>query len=203
MTTPLIERFLAAARQETALSLQSLCDEIGAAESSVLLPEGEHLRFFASTNPILPRPTTPRTPIGASFSGAAFRSGQTLAVADAAGKAQHFGAVDAATKTETHEFAAIPIVDREVLGVLTLVNRSSASGQPKPFDLNELRRAETFARELAPALRWVARLLGAGGAQGADDAADAELHAALAPLNPAERRIVALLASALVENRGR
>jgi predicted RNA-binding protein Jag len=49
-------------------------------------------------------------------------------------------------------------------------------------------------------LRQIAGLLGAGGA---DEAAEAELSAALSPLNPAERRIVASLASALVENRGR
>lgn len=200
MSIALIERFLAAARSETAQSLKEFCAAVGAAEASVLLPSGHELTFFASTNPLLMSQAALRTPINASFSGAAFRSGQTLAVADAAGKAQHFGAVDAATQEATHEFAAVPIIDGVVVGVLTLVNRAAQHSGPKPFDLNELREAERFARDAAPALRLFAGLNGVDAAQ---RAGEASLGAALQRLHPSERRVVTALASALIANRGR
>jgi GAF domain-containing protein len=188
-----------------ARALASLCEDVAAAESSILLPvDDAELGFFASTNPALMMPHAPRVPINASFSGIAFRTGQTIAVADAATQTTHFGAVDALTKSRTREFAAIPIADRAVAGILTLVNRVAPDpDHARPFALAELRRAEAVAAELAHAFALVPGLLGPAQRPG-DRAAplEQELAAGLALLNDAERRIVRALADALVQNRG-
>src|SRR5579863_2490065 len=124
MAGALAERLVQATRQELARTLAELCREVGAAESSVLLPEGNaELTFFASTNAALMQPNAPRVPIIASFSGIAYSTGQTIAVADATRQEPHFKAVDKLVGLPTHEFAAIPFAQRKVLGILTLVNR--------------------------------------------------------------------------------
>jgi hypothetical protein len=158
--------------------------------------------FFASTNAALMRPDAPSVPVNASFSGIAYRTGQTIAVADAAGQAQHYEAVDAVTKQRTHEFAAIPIMERGVLGVLTLFNRANRAGRAEPFTLPELRRAETFAREIARAfLRLPGLRGGEAGEESLAQSLDAEFVVQLLRLNDAERRIAHSLVDALIENR--
>src|ERR1700689_425173 len=113
MSPSLIDRLMNAAKAEFARGLDELCKEIGAAESSILVPAGDpELAFFASNNPALMTAQAPRVPINASFSGIAYRTGQTLAVADAAGQKQHFGAVDTVPRERTREFAAIPMGER-------------------------------------------------------------------------------------------
>ncbi len=205
MSETLIVRLISAARLELARKLEDLCREIGAAESSVLLPAGDReLEFFASTNPGLLKPEVPRVPINASFSGIAYRTGQTLAIADAAGHAQHFEAVDAVTKERTHEFAAIPIAARETFGVLTLVNRAQPADRSRPFSLAELRRAESFSREAAEAFERLPGLRGGGTGEGGGQlAVGSELAAELSRLSAAERRVVRSLVDALIENRAR
>ena len=203
MAGSLVERLIDAAREALADELKRLCRDVGAAESSILIPAGAgELRFFASNNPGLMQADAPRVPINASFSGVAFRTGQTIAVADAAGQKQHFGAVDAATKERTREFAAIPIVGDEVLGVLTLMNRADAGADSKPFSLAELRLAEGFARQAATAFRRLPGLRDAGpAAEAARRSLGPELFDSLMRLDEAERRVVRALADALVANR--
>lgn len=203
MSELLMERLVQAARQELARALAEFCAEIGAAESSILLPNGTDLVFFASTNPTLMQQGAPRVPISASFSGIAYRTGQTMAVADAASQASHFKAVDKLVASRTREFAAIPLADRAVLGVLTLVNRAvSGTGEARPFSLVELRRAQTVASDMAHAL---ARLPGLTGAELHDnDLArnfGVEFGADLALLKDGERRVVHALVNALIQNR--
>ena len=137
MANALAQRLLDLARQELARTLAGLCHEVGAAESSILLPRGDaELVFFASSNPVLMQPGAPAVPIIASFSGLAYRTGQTIAFADAANQPPHFKAVDEMVGAPTREFAAIPFSGRIVLGVVTLVNRASAAGDyRRPFTL--------------------------------------------------------------------
>lgn len=198
------KRLMEGARQEMARTLTALCGDVGAAESSILLPRGDGgLFFFASSNPALMQPGIPIVPISTSFSGLAFRSGQTIAFADAATQAPHFKAVDDLVGQQTHEFAAVPISDRTTLGIITLVNRpASQTGGSRPFDLTELRHAEAVAREMANPIALLAGLLGvAFSEQDSGDALDADLLAELALLNESERRVVHSLASALIQNR--
>jgi hypothetical protein len=205
MDESLTERLMTATRQELARTLSALCAEVGAAESSILLPANDtDLLFFASSNPALMRPDVPLVPINASFSGIAFRTGQTIAVADAASQTQHYKAIDERVASRTREFAAIPCAERSVLGVLTLVNRAARDADaPAPFSMAELRRAETFATEMAHAIGLIPGLVGTG-ARDTDHmgALDADFVDDLASLTQAERRVVQALVSALIENRG-
>ena len=201
MTHTLQQRLVLALRQDLARSLSALCSEVGAAESSILLPRGEgELYFFASSNPVLLQPGVPTVPIGTSFSGLAFRSGQTIAFADAATQAPHYKAVDEMVGTKTHEFAAIPISGRTTLGVLTLVNRATLQDQPVPFEIGELRRGEALARDMAQPIALLSGLVG-GTAEPEAGSLEADLLADLALLDPGERRVVHSLASALLQNR--
>jgi hypothetical protein len=205
MDESLTERMVTAARQELGRTLSALCAEVGAAESSILLPANDtDLIFFASSNPALMRPDVPLVPISASFSGIAFRTGQTIAVADAASQTQHYKAIDERVASQTREFAAIPCAERSVLGVLTLVNRAARDGDaPAPFSMAELRQAETFATTIAHVIGLMPGLIGTG-ARDTDQmrALDSEFVADLGSLTQAEQRIVQALVSALIENRG-
>ena len=203
MPATLTQRLVELTRQELARTLAGLCQDVGAAESSILLPRGDaDLVFFASTNPVLMQPGAPSVPIIASFTGLAYRTGQTIAFADAANQPSHFKAVDDLAGSKTREFAAIPFSDRSVLGVITLVNRAgSADGTRQPFSIHELRRAEALAQEVAHPVALLAGLAGMVVANAGGDALDPELAADLASLNQAERRVVHALASALLQNR--
>jgi hypothetical protein len=204
MDGSLTERLVTATRHELARSLVGLCGELGAAESSILLPASDtDLMFFASSNPALMAADMPLVPINSSFSGIAFRTGQTMAVADAASQTQHYSAVDQRVATRTREFAAIPCAERSVLGVLTLVNRATRDGDaPAPFTVPELHRAEVFARDIAHAIGMLPGLAGAASAD-ADhmQALDADFVADLGMLTQSERRVVQALVSSLIENR--
>jgi hypothetical protein len=204
MQTALTERLVEAAKLELARTLAGLCREVDAAESSILLPQDDtDLVFFASSNPALMQPGAPLVPIMASFTGIAFRTGQTIAVADAASQASHYKAVDELVGSRTREFAAIPFGEPTVLGVLTLVNRPSRTqGETRPFALAELRKAEAFGGELARALAPIIGLTGSA-AQGGDLAQrlGAEFATDLAQLDEPERRIVRALVGALIQNR--
>jgi len=204
MATMLMDRLLRATREELARTLEAFCREVGAAESSILLPVGDtELVFFASTNPALMQPGAPRVPIMASFSGIAFRTGQTVAVADAASQASHYKAVDDLVGSKTREFAAVPFADRVVLGVLTLMNRATRNqGASSPFTIAELRSAGVLGGEIASAITLFAGITGAT-SHGDEPAQgfDRELTADLARLNDQERRIVRAVVSALIENR--
>jgi hypothetical protein len=204
MSGAVMERLVQATREELARTLAALCAEIGAAESAILLPRDDtDLVFFAATNAILMQANAPRVPISASFTGIAYRTGQTIAVADAASQTQHFKAVDELVASRTREFAAIPITERRVLGVLTLVNRVVADGgAASPFGLAELRQAEALAREIAAALVQLPGLTGAPAAEG-DPAhtLGAEFVEDLLQLHAGERRIAHAVVEALIQNR--
>ena len=201
MSGSLMDRLQQAARQEIVQALTALCHDAGAAESSILLPRDEDsLAFFASSNAALMHPGIPAVPIAASFAGLAFRSGQTLAYADASQQAAQFKAVDQAVGQATHEYAAVPIIGRTTLGVLTLVNRpQSAAGGSAPFTLEELRRAESAAQALAAPLGWLGGLDGTADNQ--PDGLSSDLLADLLLLSEPERRVVHSLANALLQNR--
>jgi hypothetical protein len=204
MAGALADRLVQATREELARTLVELCREIGAAESSVLLPEGHaELAFFASTNAALTHPGAPRVPIMSSFSGIAYNTGQTIAVADATRQEPHFKAIDELVGRQTHEFAAIPFAERRVLGILTLVNRAApVTGASRPFNMGELRRAEALANEIGHAIALLPGL--AAIVPEASDTARtlaSELVADLQRLTDGERRIVHAVVNALVHNR--
>lgn len=131
--------------------LRALCPRVDAAESSILRPQGDSdLVFFVSTNPTLMAANVPKVPIGGSFAGIVFRTGQMVAVADAEQRPGHFVGIDTVVGRATREYAALPIADGTALfGVLTLVNRATvAEHGTRPFSVDELRMAQQAASEL-------------------------------------------------------
>ena len=200
MADAITQRLLDVARQELARTLAGICATIGAAESSILLPRGEgDLYFFASSNPSLMGPAAPVVPTGASFTGLAFRTGQTIASADAAGQEMHNKAVDEHVGFQTHEFAAIPIYDQSVVGVLTLVNRPAGS-PPRPFAMAELAQATELAQALGRPLALLASLADES-TPDSGGTLDPALAADLALLTVPERRLVHDLANSILQNR--
>jgi GAF domain-containing protein len=200
------DRLLEATRGVLAGMLGETRDAAGAAEASLLLPRGEdEMVFFASTNPALTGADVPSVPISRSFAGLAWRTGQTIAYADAAQQAAHFDSVDRHVRTRTREYAAIPCpaqgADHAVgiAGVLTLVNRPEPGEASRPFSPAELRHAETLAGAMAQPLGIVAGLL-SGSAAGAG-AIEPALLSDLEGLTEAERRVVHDLIVSLISNR--
>jgi len=204
MSDLLTDRLRLAMREELVRTLGALCHEVGAAESSILLPRNDtELVFFASTKPALTQPDAPSVPIVASFSGVAYRTGQTIALADAASQASHFKGVDAVVGSRTREFVAVPLAERTVLGVLTLVNREVTDAtESLPFGIAELRRAEAQGIEIARAIALLPGLIGiAPHEQDLVETLGAEFAGDLALLNHAEQRIAHAVVSALLQNR--
>jgi hypothetical protein len=101
----------------------------------------------------------------------------------------------------TREFAAIPLVDRKVLGVLTLVNRAHPGDAARPFSLAELRRAETRAGDIAKALALLPGLKTGGADADLLESLGADLVADLEQLDARERGIAHSLVTALLQNR--
>jgi hypothetical protein len=184
-------------------SLAELCTAIDAAESSVLRPVGEaELSFFISTNPGLTGPAVPKVPIGASFAGIVFRTGQMLAMADAVRQPGHFGGIDTAVGRATREYAALPIAQgTAMLGVLTMVNRAGGGAQSvQPFTVQELKQAQHTAFALAGPLAILDQLNGIGLQSQRDDLREAfgeGFVGDLLALNYTGRRVVRGLVAAL------
>jgi GAF domain-containing protein len=183
--------------------LVELCTAIGAAESSVLRPMSEaELGFFVSTNQGLTGPSVPKVPIGASFAGIVFRTGQMLAMADAVRQPGHFGGVDAVVGRATREYAALPIaLGTAMLGVLTVVNRAAAGAQQvRPFTVEELKQAQRTAIALAGPLAILDQLDGSPLQSHRDSPREAfgeDFVGDLLALNETGRRVVRGLVAAL------
>jgi GAF domain len=203
MSGSMMERLVEATKQELVRALGELAAKVGAAESSILLPKDDaELVFFASTNPALMRAETPHVPINSSFSGIAYRTGQLFAVADASTQTPHFKAVDEHLRYATHEFAAIPLAHRQVLGVLSLVNRTApARDGMRGFGVAELQQAQAFATDTA---RTLEQLPGLAGIEPQDEITQllgSEFVADLRLLSKAELRVAHALTNALIQNR--
>lgn len=198
----------AAGRQALLRILSELCAGINAAESSILRPDTDaELTFFVSTNPELIGPSMPKVPIGGSFAGIVFRTGQMLAVADAERQQGHFEGIDTAVGRATREYAALPIAnDSGLLGVLTLVNRTTASEQgTRPFTIDELRTAQQAASELAGPLAILDNLdvnLSPSRRDSVHEAFGEDFVRDLLALDETGRRVVRCLVGALPHDLG-
>ena len=202
------EVLVAAGRQALLQQLTTLCARIGAAESSILRPEGDaDLGFYVSTNQQLIGPSVPKVPIGGSFAGIVFRTGQMVAVADAERHPGHFEGIDAAVGRATREYAALPIADEAaLLGVLTIVNRAAAGDEgARPFSVDELRMAQQAASELAAPLAILDNLdrsLSQSGRDSVREAFGDDFIRDLLALDETGRRVVQCLVTALPHNLG-
>ncbi len=194
---------VAAGRQALLRSLSELCSAIGAAESSILRPmSDEELSFFVSTNPELIGPAVPKVPIGGSFAGIVFCTGQMVAVADAGRQAGHFEGIDTAVGRATREYAALPIANEMgLIGVLTVVNRVTAGEEgTRPFTVDELRTAQQTASALAGPLAILDNLGGSLSPARRDNVREAfgdDFIRDLLALDETGRRVVRCIVGAL------
>jgi GAF domain-containing protein len=195
------EVLLDAGRQALLRTLAALCADVGAAESSILRPAGEaDLGFFVSTNPALMASTVPTIPIGGSFAGIVFRTGQMLAVADAESQPGHFGGIDTVVGRATREYAALPIPDgARLLGVLTVVNRAMSGQGPRPFTVDELDSACRMAIALAGPIATLDNILSPSRE---DDVRGAGFVSDLLSLDETGRRVVRSVVAALIPELG-
>ena len=196
----------AAGRQALLTRLGALCARINAAESSILRPQGSsELVFFISTNPMLMVADVPKVPIGESFAGIVYRTGQMVAVADAERQPGHFAGIDTVVGRATKEYAALPIADGSaLLGVLTIVNRASAEQGTRPFSIDELRIAQEVASELVGPVAVLDTLDRSPAATNRDrivEAFDDDFVSDLLALDARGRRTVRAVVAALVHDQ--
>jgi GAF domain-containing protein len=133
---------------------------VGAAEGSILVPDGEQdLRFLVSHSPASARLAGLRVPIAGSIAGYVLGTGQMTAVGDLQeqGSPQFYAEIDRQVGVATRTYLVVPILlGSRVSGVATYVNRPS---QPpyQPFQQHEMEEARKFAALEAVLLRHLER----------------------------------------------
>jgi hypothetical protein len=145
----------------------------------------------------------PPVPIAMSFAGVVFRTGQLIATANASSQSGHFGDVDKVVGVTTREFAAIPIGSgRTPLGVLNLVNRAGSPSTAQPFQVDELRRAQRVAVDLAEPLAIFSSIETRGGDLELSDEPIDELLSEIRGLDSEGRRLIREMTRALSRQQG-
>lgn len=114
--------------------------------AGILTPAGEDsLRFFEATDDIFTASDFPLIPVGSSIAGFVFLSGQSMGLDDAQQSSHFYAEIDEKSGFHTKEYLATPVVlGRNVLGVLTIANRSEAMDNPM-FSRGEFRLADQYA----------------------------------------------------------
>ncbi|MAS92464.1 MAG: hypothetical protein CMO55_04640 [Verrucomicrobiales bacterium] len=146
------EGILADAAEMLRQLVRDTCDEISAAEGSILVASDDMtvLRFLVSINPALD-PSDITVPVDGSVSGYVFSSRQAMAKIhpDSPGQSK----VDKAANIETKYLLAVPIVDDDrVYGVATFVNRKGEN-EDTPFSVKDLKTAQAFGEIYATAMK--------------------------------------------------
>ena len=117
-------------------------------EASVIVRDGEDLRFMIVIGKVADQLTGMKFPNGKGIAGFVFSSGQPMAVADAAQEASFYKEVDQKTGYTTETLLATPLrFGGEVIGVLEYVNRI---GEPPyaPFTADEMDKAALYAEAI-------------------------------------------------------
>jgi signal transduction protein with GAF and PtsI domain len=118
-------------------------------EASVIVRDGEELRFMAVIGKVADQLTGVKFPSDKGIAGFVFSSGQPMAVADVGLEASFYKELDQQTGYTTETLLATPLrFGGEVIGVLEYVNRV---GEPPyaPFDAEEMDKAALYAEAIA------------------------------------------------------
>lgn len=118
-------------------------------EASVIVRDGEDLRFMIVIGKVADQLTGMKFPSGKGIAGFVFSSGQPMAVADVGQEASFYAEVDQKTGYTTQTLLATPLrFGGDVIGVLEYVNRI---GEPPyaPFTAEEMDRAALYAEAVA------------------------------------------------------
>lgn len=143
LTDPLIESI-------TKL-LQISADDLGSAEASVLIRDGDEgdLRFLTAIGEVAEQLLDLKVPAGKGIAGFVLSSGQPMVVADVGEEQTFYAEVDRSTGYSTQMIMATPLRYKdEVIGVLEYINRH---GEPpyEPFTPDEMDRAALCAEAIA------------------------------------------------------
>lgn len=143
LTDPLIESI-------TKL-LQISADELGSAEASVLIRDGDEgdLRFLTAIGEVAEQLLDLKVPAGKGIAGFVLSSGQPMVVSDVGEEQTFYAEVDRSTGYSTQMMLATPLRHKdEVIGVLEYINRHG--GPPyQPFTPEEMDRAALCAEAIA------------------------------------------------------
>jgi signal transduction protein with GAF and PtsI domain len=118
-------------------------------EASVIVRDGEDLRFMIVIGKVADKLTGMKFPSGKGIAGFVFSSGQPMAVADVGQEASFYAEVDEKTGYNTQTLLATPLrFGGEVIGVLEYVNRI---GEPPyaAFTSDEMDRAALYAEAIS------------------------------------------------------
>jgi transcriptional regulator with GAF, ATPase, and Fis domain len=117
-------------------------------EASVIVRDGDELRFMVVIGKVADRLTGLKIPAEKGIAGFVFSSGQPMAVTDAAQEASFYKAIDEQTGYTTQTLLATPLrFGGEVIGVLEYVNRI---GEPPyaAFTSEEMDKAALYAEAI-------------------------------------------------------
>jgi len=118
-------------------------------EASVIVRDGDDLRFMIVIGKVAGQLTGMKFPSGKGIAGFVFSSGQPMAVADVGQEASFYAEVDQKTGYTTQTLLATPLrFGGEVIGVLEYVNRI---GDPPyaSFTAEEMDKAALYAEAVA------------------------------------------------------
>jgi signal transduction protein with GAF and PtsI domain len=122
---------------------------IDSEEASILVREGDSLRFEVVIGKVADQLIGMRIPLNKGVAGFVFSSGQPMAVGDAGSEASFYVDVDKQTGYSTQILLATPLrFDGEIVGVLEFVNRI---GEPpyRQFTGDDMDKAAFFAEAIA------------------------------------------------------
>lgn len=118
-------------------------------QASILLVEGEEMRFVASTDMSPAAMAAMRVPMEGSVSGWVARHNEHVLVTDTRHDKRFFSQVDQNLKFSTRNILAVPMtVNEKVIGVLSAVNKSDTL----EWDENDVMAMKTLAAQAAVAI---------------------------------------------------
>ena len=141
------------ARSGLRLLLGALKEDLFGQAAVILAPgDADHLTFIEATDAAFLAGDLPDVPVATSIAGFVFLSGQSMALDNARKSARHYSEIDERSGFVTQEYLAVPIVQEgEVIGVLTVANRSQPLDEPL-FSAQEIQLAAQYADICAPLL---------------------------------------------------
>lgn len=145
-----LESGLAESRKALRLLLEFANQDLRGQVASVLAPSGDDtLRFFESTDETFTAEDFPVVPIGSSIAGFVYLTGQSMGLDDAQQSSRFYAEIDERSGFHTKEYLAAPaVLGTNVLGVLTIANRSGNLDNPM-FSGKELLLADKYAHMCA------------------------------------------------------
>lgn len=119
---------------------EEICNVVGADAASIMLRDGEHLKFFVTVGRVSGKIESIPVPMN-SIAGTIYNEGKPMVFNDLVSNPLHFKGVDKVSHFKTENIAGSPIwVENEKIGVLEVLNKKGG------FDEEDSRIVDLFAR---------------------------------------------------------